>query len=231
MIDGRHDPCVLAREYAAAQPFPHIVVDGFLDGWIANRAAAELETFDVAAWHRDEHSQQVNKAWMENPENVPQTAATVLRYMNSEAVCAFMSRLTGIDQLLPDDTYLGGGVHVSNRGGRLGLHADFNLHPRTGLHRRVNALLYMNREWRSEWRGELELWSKDLTRAERSIEPLFNRLVVFTITDDAVHGVPTPLACPDDRRRLSLALYYYTTERPEAEKAPFHWAMWRKPAH
>jgi Rps23 Pro-64 3,4-dihydroxylase Tpa1-like proline 4-hydroxylase len=139
-----------------------------------------------------------------------------------------MSALTGIDDLQPDPSYLGGGVHVSLRGGSLGVHSDFNLHPYSGMHRRVNALLFLNRNWDRSWHGQLELWSRELERPAVVVDPEFNRLVVFSITDDAFHGVPKPIECPPDRKRFSLALYYYTSDRPEQEKAPFHWAAWQR---
>jgi len=96
------------------------------------------------------------------------------------------------------------------------------------MHRRVNALLFLNKDWDPSWNGQLELWARDLSRPVASIEPGFNRLVVFAITDDAFHGVPAVIACPPDRKRFSLALYYYTADRPEEEKAPFHWASWQQ---
>jgi Rps23 Pro-64 3,4-dihydroxylase Tpa1-like proline 4-hydroxylase len=119
-------------------------------------------------------------------------------------------------------------VHVTLPSGYLGVHADFNLHPDTGMHRRVNALLFLNKDWDPAWNGQLELWSRDHKQPVVSLTPDFNRLVAFTITDDAFHGVPKPLACPPQRKRFSLALYYYTAERPDEEKAPFHWAAWQK---
>jgi Rps23 Pro-64 3,4-dihydroxylase Tpa1-like proline 4-hydroxylase len=226
-IAGGHDPAALHELYRDAKPFPHAVIDGFLDPESAERTATELEAADIALWHCDDHQEQVNKLWMDRPEQLPQTAGEALRYMNSPEVCGFFSVLTGIPDLQADDAYLGGGVHVSTAGGRLGVHADFNLHPSTGMHRRVNALLFLNRDWDPAWHGQLELWSKDLTHPVVSLDPIFNRLVVFTITDDAFHGVPAPIACPPNRRRLSLALYYYTADRPDEEKAPFHWASWK----
>jgi Rps23 Pro-64 3,4-dihydroxylase Tpa1-like proline 4-hydroxylase len=95
------------------------------------------------------------------------------------------------------------------------------------MHRRVNALLFLNRGWDPQWKGQLELWAQNLSAPVVSIEPEFNRLVVFNITDDAYHGVPDRIVCPPDRRRLSLALYYYTADQPDEEKAPFHWADWK----
>jgi Rps23 Pro-64 3,4-dihydroxylase Tpa1-like proline 4-hydroxylase len=89
-------------------------------------------------------------------------------------------------------------------------------------------LIFLNESWDPSWRGQLQLWSRDLKRPEVSVDPVLNRLVAFTITDDAFHGVPDPIVCPSDRKRFSLALYYYTEDRPEQEKAPFHWAAWQK---
>lgn len=230
MVNDRHDPDDLHARYAAATPFPHVVLDDFLLAPVAGKVAAELEGCDIDTWRRDDHPDQVSKRWMDDLNKLPQTTAAVLAYLNSPEVCDFFSRLTGIKDLLPDPSYLGGGVHVSTAGGRLGVHADFNLHPDTGLHRRVNALLFLNRDWDPQWRGQLELWDRDLTSAVVSVDPDFNRLAVFSITDQAFHGVPEPIACPPDRKRFSLALYYYTADRPEAEKSPFHWASWQKVA-
>ena len=228
MINGIHDPNDLHARYVAAEPFPHIVLDDFLVPQFADEIASELEACDIGDWHRDDHEDQVLKRTMPQPERLPKMTAAALRYMNTEPACRFFSALTGIADLRPDPNYVGGGVHVSLAGGRLGVHADFNLHPQTGMHRRVNALIFLNRDWDPLWQGQLELWSKDLTRPAVTINPGPNRLVAFTITDDAFHGVPTPIACPPDRKRFSLALYYYTTDRPEEEKAPFHWASWRR---
>lgn len=221
------DPAALHDAYVKAEPFPHMVIDGFLEDRVATTIADELEAVDIAPWHRDDHQEQVNKRWMDRPERLPATSGEVLRYMNSPDVCQWFSALTGIDDLRSDDEYLGGGVHVSLAGGRLGVHADFNIHPGTKLHRRVNALLFLNREWDPAWNGQLQLWAKNLSQPVETITPDQNRLVVFNITDDAYHGVPERIACPPDRRRLSLALYYYTVDRPDEEKGPFHWASWK----
>jgi Rps23 Pro-64 3,4-dihydroxylase Tpa1-like proline 4-hydroxylase len=228
MINGIHDPTVLHGPYAAAQPFPHIVLDDFLVPRFAEEIASELTTTDIGDWDRDEHSEQVLKRTMESPDRLPTMTAMALRYMNSAHACRFFSALTGIEHLRPDPSYVGGGVHVTMPGGRLGVHADFNLHPASGMHRRVNALLFLNEGWESSWLGQLELWPKDLGRPEVSVDPVLNRMVAFTITEDAFHGVPAPLGCPPDRKRFSLALYYYTEDRPDEEKAPFHWATWQR---
>jgi len=218
--------CIYGVEIVNLEPFPHKIIENYLDPERAAQVVAELNSVDISTWHYDSNvaAHQVNKRWMDDVNQLPRTVAEVLKTMNSELVLSLMEELTGISDLIPDHTYLGGGVHVTETGGSLGLHVDFNIHPVTNLHRRVNALLYLNQNWDYRWHGELELHGNGIVK---KIEPTFNRLVVFPITDDHVHGQPTPLACPPHRKRFSLALYYYTTDRPDKEKAPFHWADWK----
>jgi len=147
--------------------------------------------------------------------------------MYSAPVLQFLERLTGINGLMGDPSLLGGGVHKINRGGKLGVHADFNVHFRTQLHRRINLLLYLNKDWNAEWGGDLELWEKDMSKCCIKVAPVFNRAAIFNITDDAFHGHPHPLNTPENVSRYSLALYYYTVDRPEHEKAPWHPVVWK----
>jgi len=117
-------------------------------------------------------------------------------------------------------------MHKISRGGKLGVHADFNVNFVNNLHRRINVLIYLNEDWNPEWNGHLELWDKDLSKCCVKVEPIFNRAVVFNITDDAFHGHPEPLQCPETVSRYSLALYYYTEDRPEEEKSDPHAVIW-----
>ena len=128
-----------------------------------------------------------------------------------------MSELTGIEDLLGDPYYEGGGCHQIKRGGFLKVHADFNKHKRTGLDRRLNVLVYLNKDWKEEYGGHFELWNADMTKGEKKILPLFNRMAMFSTTDFSYHGHPDKLNCPEDRSRRSLALYYYTNGRPAHE--------------
>ena len=117
---------------------------------------------------------------------------------------------------MPDPHLEGGGLHQIVPGGHLGVHVDFNRHPRTGLERRLNVLMYLNRDWKEEYGGALELWRAEPRRREQRILPLWGRLVVFSTTDRSYHGHPEPLACPEGMTRKSVALYYYSLA-PEAQ--------------
>lgn len=219
----------IIEQYKKATPFPHAVIDNFLEEDLANLIFNELISINIDDWGHDPHSDQINKWFMSDLTRLPKFTAKTLSDFNSKPTLEFFEKLTGINNLIADNDYVGGGVHISSSGGRLGIHADFNLHPTYGTHRRLNALLFLNPMWRPEWNGQLQLWDADMKNCIKKIEPIFNRLVVFNVTDTAYHGVPDTIICPNNIKRFSLALYYYTEDRPDYEKSPFHWASWKTP--
>ena len=230
----------LKTSYRTAYPFPCIIVDNFLQEDVANQIAQEIQGFEHWGYDPSSYSEkhQVNKffsPWCEEnlydiQEGVP-TAWKALNYLNSKEVTTFLENLTGIEDVIPDNTFTGGGLHKINTGGHLAVHADYNIHPVTKLHRRINLLVYLNKDWDLAWGGNLELWEKDMSKRTHSIEPVFNRAVIFNITDDAFHGHPQPLQCPEEVSRYSLALYYFTNTRPEHELSEQHAALWQDHIH
>lgn len=228
MINLTINPDAIKETYKSNMPFPNIIIDNFLEEEFANECLKELEKEALETWNTDHHEDQVNKFWMDKPHILPKRTRGILYELNALSCLGFLSKLTGIENLIADHSYLGGGVHASTRGGRLGIHADFNIHPQMNLHRRLNLLLFLNKNWLPEWNGNLELWHHDMSRKEKSIEPIFNRAVIFNITDTAFHGVPDMILCPPNRKRFSIATYYYTKDRPDEEKSPFHWAAWQR---
>jgi hypothetical protein len=149
--------------------------------------------------------------------------------LNGAAFVEFLERLTGIKGLVPDPFLHGGGLHQIEPGGFLDVHADFNIHPRFKLYRRLNALIYLNEEWRDDWGGHLELWSPDMGRRAQRIAPEFNRTVIFSTTRQAFHGHPEPVACPPGINRRSLAVYYYSALPPEGEADGWHSTLYQQP--
>jgi Rps23 Pro-64 3,4-dihydroxylase Tpa1-like proline 4-hydroxylase len=127
----------------------------------------------------------------------------------------YLEELTGISNLVGDELLMGGGLHKITSGGKLAVHKDYNVHPIKKMYRRLNLLIYLNRDWKKEWGGNLELWDKDYTRPQVSVEPLFNRAVIFTISENSLHGHPTPLNTPENVSRNSIALYYFTEVNPD----------------
>jgi Rps23 Pro-64 3,4-dihydroxylase Tpa1-like proline 4-hydroxylase len=212
-IFGRDELLQLAAqrsdEFHNAQPFPHVVIDNFLPAELMDPLISDFPSPDPGEWLSYDTKRELKFA-LEDEARIPAAHIEVLRELNGQFFVEFLEALTGITGLIPDPQFRGGGLHQILPGGMLKLHADFDMHPRMKVHRRLNAILYLNEDWQDSYGGNLELWDTELTRKVTSIAPLANRLVVFQTTGDSFHGHPDPLSCPEGRSRRSLALYYYT---------------------
>lgn len=202
----------LAARYATAEPYPHIVLDDVLDPPTLAAVYAEFARMPDDVWTNYLHLNE-RKYGNRQIDSWGPTMRMVADALASDRFVAFLSTLTGIPALVADDMMDGGGLHRSLAGGFLNVHSDFSAHHhKPGWRRRVNLLLYLNPEWRPEWGGELQLWSKDMQRCVTKIEPLGNRILLFTTDELSFHGHPEALRFPDGLARQSLALYYFTQE-------------------
>jgi hypothetical protein len=206
----------LGAQFAAAEPFPHVVIDHFLqsDTW---------ERFDDAGVQE----RKLRSKWT-GEHDLPPHTRDVCRFFNSAPFLRALTSLTGIEGLVPDPYYAGGGLGCVLPGGLLDVHVDGSWHHGMGLHRRLNILLYLNEEWRDEWGGELGLYGDPDEAPVVKIKPTGNTLVVFETHDKTFHGHPDPLKSPRPRR--SLLLYYYTSEPRPADQVAYpgpHSALWR----
>ena len=215
------------EDYAHAQPFPHVVIDGFLAEEILDQVIAEFPRPEEVDWKTFSNPAEKKLALKDETQMGPVTRS-LLHELNSSVFINFMESLTGIEGLIPDPHFWGGGLHQIRRGGYLKVHADFNSYTKLRLDRRLNLLLYLNREWKEEFGGHLELWNRDMSHTEKRVLPVFNRCVIFSTTDYSYHGHPDPLNCPEDRARKSLALYYYTNGRPPEEVSPLHTTLFQR---
>ena len=219
----------LRARHRAASPFPHTVIDHFLPPILldaALQAVTEME-MDPQQFVREPQlgmHQQRKQRLKIGRQPLPTAVQAVLNIFANQAMARYLSNLTGIANLLPDPLLVGGGVQAVRPGGRLELHTDFTHHPVTGRKRAASALLFLNKGWRDDWGGALELWDAPAepvsvnstsgsrkntgtgagtaSRAaapgigcRRAIQPAFNRLVVFTNGAAAVHGHPNRTAC------------------------------------
>jgi hypothetical protein len=207
--------------YATAKPYPHAVMDDFLPEEVLDEVLAEFPDPNRGDWFAFDSATERKLATKDDSTMGPATRR-LLAELNSSAFVEFLEQLTGIEGLVPDPHFVGGGLHQIEPGGHLKVHADFNRHPRTDLERRLNVLIYLNRDWKDEYGGAFELWEEDMSAAAEKVMPYFNRCVVFSTTSTSYHGHPEPLACPDDRTRKSIALYYYSKERPAEEQGQAH---------
>ena len=223
-----------AQAYRSAAPYPHIMIENFIRDEYIDAVLEEFPTPGEDIQWRELRSEdddgevvQAGKQGMPRIERLGPTIRELLYEMNSGSFLRFLEKLTGIEHLLADPMLFGGGLHQVLPGGVLGVHADFTRHRLYDIDRRLNVLLYLNRDWDDSYGGELELWSRDMSRCERRIRPLAGRCVIFSTTDQSFHGHPQPLSCPPERTRKSMALYYYTHGRPAGEAEPTRSTGWR----
>lgn len=201
------------EKYTFTDPFPHFMFDNMMEEEMLNQIdMIELIECSKHGTVRRFLNDKENKIAISHIKHG--VVHDVLRFMNSPTFVNFLQELTGIPDLITDDDFHGGGVHMIPNGGKLGVHIDFSRAIfDNSKYRRLNALLYMNKDWAEEYNGHLELWDKNPSEGGvpiKKILPIFNRLVIFGTKKDSWHGHPTPLTCPDGRYRTSLATYYYS---------------------
>ena len=207
------------QTYLSNAPFPHIVIDNLFDNALLEDVLQDVT--NLAHPISKNFYGSIKKFATPDPQMVGPTARRFLLDLCSSRFCLFLEALTGIEGVLPDPHFEGGGVHEMARDGFLKMHTDFNWNDKLKLDRRLNMLIYLNKDWEDDWGGHLELWDSNMKNQFVKVRPAFNTTVIFSTTDYSYHGLPNPLECPDDRKRRSLALYYYSNGRPASE-VQFH---------
>jgi len=215
----------LSFDYRSATPFPHLILDNLFSEELLDRVIQELPPLGDAHWvrHDDNHLQQFN---LRSAADLGEAGSQVVAFLHSARFLYFLSEVTGIRDLLPDPYLQGAGYHMIPRGGKFDVHLDRNVAYSTGLVRRLSLLIYLNRDWKHEYGGQLELWSKDGKRPEVVIEPIFNRTTIFEITDENYHGVPAVVRCPKGRSRNCFVVYYHTAQVREEKDLTAHTSIY-----
>jgi len=226
------NPCVaehaeaLGASFRDASPFRHVVVDDFFDEDLCQSLIDGFPRFEER-FARNEMGEIGGKAVRTTVRDLSGAYRRLDDEIRSEGFLRLIERITGIQDLLYDPDYEGGGTHENRQGQSLDAHVDFNYHPRTGWHRRLNLIVYLSPEWDPAWGGALELQSDPWNPASSErvvLPPQCNRCVIFETTESSWHGFPE-IRLPESKRdlsRQSFAIYLYTRERPAEETAPSH---------
>ena len=221
----------LSGDYCFAEPFPHIVIDNFLPDDLIEKILSNFPTEKLdndvmfESGYAGLHKRQVM------PIDCNGFIREVFGFFNSVSIIQFLESLTTIPALISDPHFVGGGFHETTKGGKLGMHADFRINDKLHLNRRINAIIYLNKDWKDEYGGHLELWDKKMQGKVHSIAPIFNRCVIFNTDADSFHGHPDPLTTPDSITRKSIALYYYTASKRVYEDSVAHSTMYKARAN
>jgi Rps23 Pro-64 3,4-dihydroxylase Tpa1-like proline 4-hydroxylase len=222
-LDSRKDE--IAREFQTAKPFRHAVIPDFFAPELAERLLREFPSFENR-FAIGETGDVGRKAERRQVRDISDAYREVDEFIQTAEFLDFMSELTGIPNLMYDSEYHGGGTHENVDGASLYTHVDFNYHPR-GWHRRLNLIVYLSPEWKSEWGGNLEVHSNPWEPSEdvaKEVPASFNLGVIFETTESSWHGF-SRIRLPEDRKglsRKSFAIYLYTHDRPADQTAASH---------
>jgi len=213
-----------AASFAGAMPFAHIAIDDFLTVEACDALLDEFEKpSESGGWGHYVHYNE-RKLGATQLEKMGPRTQEIVAALSSQAFLDWLEKVTGIEALVPDPELDGGGLHKIERGGFLNVHVDFLAHTtHRNWSRQLNLLLYLNRDWDDAYGGALELWDANMEKNIRAVAPVFNRCVIFHTAPGSYHGHPTPLTCPPDRSRKSLALYYFRDEGTPQRLRPTHY--------
>jgi Rps23 Pro-64 3,4-dihydroxylase Tpa1-like proline 4-hydroxylase len=204
------------RAAVIQQPFPHFCIDEVLAPEFANEIYDAFPSYHEARAMGREFAavNEKRKIQITDYRKFPAPILELHRLLASREFIDRVEKMTGIDKLLADPELNGGGIHETNSGGHLDVHVDFNYIPETQWHRRVNILIYFNKDWKEEYGGYLDLWDREVKNRCGYFKPQFNRACGFATGEFSWHGV-TPVTCPPETMRRSFAVYYYTKEAPQ----------------
>lgn len=217
----------LSRAFQDGRPFRHVVIDNFLTDEFCEAVCKQFPKFHET--HAINENERVGgKATREKVR----TLGTAFRQMDDLVrdpdFLGLVQDITGIEDLQYDPFYFGGGTHENREGQDLDPHIDFNFHPVTSQHRRLNLIIYLNDGWQKEWGGCLQLHRDPYLEPSEdeivTVEALLNRCVIFETSEHSWHGFER-IVLPDDKKHLSrksFAVYYYTNTRPAAETGDEH---------
>jgi hypothetical protein len=208
----------LRAQVQIAQPFPFFAIDNFLKPECAMDVHKAFPSFEEISrmGHKFMAVNERNKVQVTDSSLFPAPIRALHEALAAQEFLDTLSYVMDIPHLLADPALAGGGIHETGPRGHLDVHVDFNYIPERQLHRRLNILIYFNKDWQPEWGGEIELWDKEVKTCHHAFMPVFNRCVVFETSDTSFHGVAA-VRCPEESVRKSFAAYYYTRE------APPHW--------
>jgi hypothetical protein len=214
--------------FQSGDPFPHVCIDNFLIESEAEVLLRDFPPFDRER-AKNEFGEVGPKCVISDIQSISAAYKRLYDYLSSRTFLDTVSDMTGIQDLQFDPHMYGGGTHENVSGAELDPHIDFNYDARTGYHRRLNLLIYLNKEWSVDWGGAIELHSNpfgwfDGSNRVKTFNCTFNRCVIFETSERSWHGFRR-IAVPSDKGTLSrklISIYLYTRERPLSEVAAPH---------
>ena len=204
------------KKYQRKNIFDYCVIDNFFVKDIASKLENEFPDFNDKIWHEYNSPIEIKKT-LNDWNKFPETTYAIFNMLNSNKFSSIIGKYSKITSLVSDNGLNGGGWHIHKKGGKLNLHLDYNIHPKLKLQRKLNIIIYLNSEWKSNWGGELGFFSNESPdkpgKLIKKITPKYNRAVIFDTSQNSWHGLVGKVTCPSKQFRKSIAAYYLMTPK------------------
>ncbi len=197
----------LAADFQAGLPYKHLVLDNFLNADVADALYDSFPSVDKLAKHYKGLNE--NKSEGSNFNDFAPVFTQVRQEIMSAGFAQWMQQVTGISGVYVTDDNLGTGLHQGGDGSFLDIHVDFNIHHVKNVHRRLNMLIYLNKNWKPEYGGAMEMWNADMSQCTKKVPCDFNRCLIFETNDISYHGY-SKVSLPPGMTRKSFYTYFYT---------------------
>lgn len=216
-------------QFLSGNPFEHVVIENFFDDNYAEKLLSNFPKPNDSKWFKY-HNPIEKKFAMNNFIDHPMYEE-LFSELQSDSMVNYMSQISDISNLEKDPLLHGAGIHYHSNGGKLDMHLDYSIHPVSKKERRLNLIIYMNKDWITEYHGDIQLWDTEFTGPVKRIYPQFNRAILFKTSDISWHGLPDKITCPENIGRKSIAIYYISEPRinlTQRFKATFRAVPWQK---
>jgi hypothetical protein len=203
------DPSTLqaySKNFHSTKPVRHVIIDNFLVPGVAEEIAQHFPALDSMKKHY--HGINERKAETSDFVNMHRTIQQLPVHLSSKQFLDWLEALTQISALESIHDRLGYGLHQGGNNSFLDVHIDYNIHPVHQLQRKLNLILFFNHNWQAKWGGQLELWDSHVQNCVQSIDPIFNRCVIFECSEISYHGY-SKISVPDSITRKSYYQYFF----------------------
>ena len=206
----------IKKEKLAYNENKHCIIDNILDDDYLKTIMNEILNSSKDKWDRYENPFERKLTWRNKNELLP-LCQELFETLHSKEFIDFLSEFTGY-KLQEDKSKNWWGIHTFKNGDKLDIHVDAGKHPENNLKKIITLGIYMSKNWNKDCGGEIEFWSGDNSSKNDakiyekiiSIEPKFNRMIIFENNDYSWHGAPTPCACNENQQRIFLTCSYLT---------------------
>lgn len=196
------------------KPFHFVIIDNFLDKKFINKIYNEFPNYNDSIWHEYKNfceNKKTTNIWNSFKANTYK----LFTFLNSQEFIDKIEKALTKKIIFSDNGLHGGGLSMMKSNvGKLNPHLDNSIHPKSGLLRKYNLILFLNKNWKKNMGGNLNFYEQNKFnkkmhgKLSHSISPYFNRCVIFDTSMNSWHSVQKIKKQKGIIRR-SIQIYYF----------------------